>query len=171
MSRHRGPPRVSSCLSEGMQAAVVCHAEVVGELAALWVEVSSTAELVLGHSLDKTFQVEVVDELVVVFQRLDKLFLRLEHPGMRICALLLGPPLSQARWANRLDEVDGRLEAELGARREVDAELEALWDSATQAWGSVLDSIDGSSSLAASLSMVAELVEGWVNTVSTNGVH
>jgi hypothetical protein len=35
----------------------------------------------------------------------------------------------------------------------------------------VLGNADGLSSLAASLSMVAELLEGRIDTVSTNGVH
>jgi hypothetical protein len=45
---------------------------------------------------------------------------------MRICDLLLGPPSGWARLANRLDEAAGQLGAQLAARREVDAELEAL---------------------------------------------
>jgi hypothetical protein len=44
----------------------------------------------------------------------------LERPGMRICELLLGPPPSQARWADHLGEAAGRLEAELTARWLVD---------------------------------------------------
>jgi hypothetical protein len=35
----------------------------------------------------------------------------------------------------------------------------------------VLDDVDRSSSLVASLSVVVELLEGWVDTVATNGVH
>jgi hypothetical protein len=41
----------------------------------------------------------------------------------------------------------------------------------TQVRGLVLDGIDGPSYLAASLSMVVELLEGQVNTAATNGVH
>jgi hypothetical protein len=37
-----------------MWAAALRHTGVVGELIALWVAVSSTAELVLGRSLDET---------------------------------------------------------------------------------------------------------------------
>jgi hypothetical protein len=34
----------------------------------------------------------------------------LEGPGVRISNLLIGPPSSQARWADRLAEVVGLLE-------------------------------------------------------------
>jgi hypothetical protein len=68
--------------------------------------------------------------------------------------LLLGPSLSQARWADRLDKAVERHGAELVARREVNAELEALWTLAAQVWDLVLDNVDESSSLAASLSAV-----------------
>jgi hypothetical protein len=49
---------------------------------------------------------------------------------------------------------------ELATRREVDAELEALLTLAVWVWDLVLDNVDESSSLAASLSTVAELLEG-----------
>jgi hypothetical protein len=42
------------------------------ELATLWAVVSSAMELALGRSPDKTFQVEVVDELVAEFQKLEE---------------------------------------------------------------------------------------------------
>jgi hypothetical protein len=35
----------------------------------------------------------------------------------------------------------------------------------------VLDNIDGTSSLAASLSTVVEMLECWINVVAANGVH
>jgi hypothetical protein len=35
----------------------------------------------------------------------------------------------------------------------------------------VLDNVDGSSSLTASLSMVVELLKGWINAVATNRVR
>jgi hypothetical protein len=35
----------------------------------------------------------------------------------------------------------------------------------------VLDNVDGLSSLAASLSTVVVLLEGWINTAAANGVH
>jgi hypothetical protein len=51
--------------------------------------VSSTMELVLGCSPDDTLLVEVMDELVAEFQRLEELCSRLEHPDTSICDLLL----------------------------------------------------------------------------------
>jgi hypothetical protein len=56
-------------------------------------------------------------------------------------------------------------------QRDIGTELEALRTLAAQVWGLVLDGVDGSSSLATSLSMVVELLEGWVDTVTTNGVR
>jgi hypothetical protein len=76
-----------------MRTAALRHADVVKELAVLRVVVSSVAKLVLGHSLDETFQVEVMDELVAKFRRLEELCLWLERPGTRISNLLLGPSL------------------------------------------------------------------------------
>jgi hypothetical protein len=70
-----------------------------------------------------------------------------------------------------LNEATEELGAELAAQWEVDAELEALWTSATRVWDLVLDNIDGPSSLAASLSTVVELLEGWIDTAATNGVR
>jgi hypothetical protein len=70
--------------------------------------------------------VEIADELVAQFQKLEELCSRLEWPGVRICDLLLRPPPDQARWADRLDKATGRLEADLTTRRQVDDELEAL---------------------------------------------
>jgi hypothetical protein len=55
-----------------MQITALHHTEMVGELATLWAVVSSAMELALGRSLDKTFQVEVVDELVAEFQKLEE---------------------------------------------------------------------------------------------------
>jgi hypothetical protein len=70
-----------------------------------------------------------------------------------------------------LDEATGWLEAELAGRHQVDAELEALRPSAALVRDLVLADVDGASSLAASLSMVAELLESQIDTVATNGVH
>jgi hypothetical protein len=84
--------------------------------------------------------------------------------------LLLRPSLSQARWADRLDKAVEWLGAELVARREVNAELEALWTLATRVWDLVLGNIDESSSLAASLSAVVEQLEDQIDTMDANGV-
>jgi hypothetical protein len=59
---------------------------------------------------------------------------------------------------------------ELDEWRGADAELEALQTSAARVQGLVLDNIDGLSSLAASLSMVVELLDGQIDTTTTNGV-
>jgi hypothetical protein len=49
---------------EGMWMAALHHTEMVGELVALRMVVSSVMEFALGLSPYETFQVEVVDELV-----------------------------------------------------------------------------------------------------------
>jgi hypothetical protein len=59
----------------------------------------------------------------------------------------------------------------LAAWREVDAKLEALRTSAAQVWGLVLSNADGSSSLTASLSAAAELLEDRIDATTANGVH
>jgi hypothetical protein len=138
-----------------MRATALCHTEMAGELTVLWAVVSSTAELVPGRSLNETSQVEVTNELVAKFQRREELCSRHEGPGVRICDLLLGPPPSQARWADHLAEATGRLEVELLARRLVDVELGTLWTSAARVRDLVLGNAVGPSSLVASLSMVA----------------
>jgi hypothetical protein len=109
-----------------MRAAAIRHIEMAGVLAILRVVVTSTVALVLGCSPDETFRVEIMDEVVAQFQKLEELCLGRERPGTRICDLLQGPPPDQARWADRLDEAVRRLEAELTAWRWVDTELEAL---------------------------------------------
>jgi hypothetical protein len=53
-------------------------------------------KLVLGRLPDETFWVEIAEELVAQYQRLEELCSRLERPGARICDLLLGLPLNQA---------------------------------------------------------------------------
>jgi hypothetical protein len=72
--------------------------------------------------------------------------------------------------ADHLDEAVRQLRVELDEWREADAELEALQTSAARVQGLVLDNIDGLSSLAASLSMVVELLDGQIDTTTTNGV-
>jgi hypothetical protein len=135
------------------------------------VAVSSAAELVLGHSPNETSRVEVTNELVAKFRRWEELCSRLEGPGARIYDLLLGPPPSQAQWADHLAEATGWLEVELTARQLVDAELGAQRTSATHVGDLVLGNAEGLSSLEASLSMVAKLLEGRIDTAATNGVY
>jgi hypothetical protein len=79
---------------------------------------------------------------------------------MRICDLLLGPPPSQARLADHLDE----------AIRQLGVELEALQTLVARVWDLVLHNTDGPSSLATSLSMTQELLKGHVSATTTNGI-
>jgi hypothetical protein len=97
--------------------------------------------------------------------------LRLEWHGTRICDLLLGPPPNRAHLADSLDKASRLLGVELAMRWEVGLELEDLRTLATQVWDLVLDNADGPSSLAASLSIVAEFLEGQVDATTANGVH
>jgi hypothetical protein len=84
----------------------------------------------------------------------------LEWPATRIRDHLFGPPPDQAWLADRLDEAVEQLREELAAWWEVEAELVALWSSALQVQNMVLGDVDGSSSLAASMSVVAQRHEG-----------
>jgi hypothetical protein len=56
-------------------------------------------------------------------------------------------------------------------RREIEAELEALWCSAVRAQDLVMGNVDGSSLLATSMSAVVERLEGWIDTTTSNGVN
>jgi hypothetical protein len=53
----------------------------------------------------------------------------------------------------------------------VDAELEVLHNSAARILDLVLGVPVGTSSLAASLSSAAKLIEDWVNAAAANGIH
>jgi hypothetical protein len=155
----------SSHLSEGIPIATLRHTEMAEELVTLQATVSSTVEFMLGSLPDKTFQVEVVDELVVEFWKVE------ERLGERICDLLLRLPFILARLANHVDEATGQRGVELAARWEADPELEALRTSVTRVRDLVLDRVDEPSSLATSLSRAVELLEGWVDAAAANGVY
>jgi hypothetical protein len=90
-----------------MRLAALRHTEIVGELAALQAVVSSVMELALGRSPNDAFHMEVVDELVAEFHKLEEWRSRLERSAMRICDLLLGLPPGRARLADHLDEAVG----------------------------------------------------------------
>jgi hypothetical protein len=62
-----GPPRVRNHLLERMWATAIHHIDMAGELDVLQKVVTSTVELVLGHSPDEAFGVEIMDELVAQF--------------------------------------------------------------------------------------------------------
>jgi hypothetical protein len=94
-----------------------------------------------------------------------------EWPATRICDLLLGPPPGRARLGDRLNEAVGQRRVELATWREADVELEALWTSAARVRDLVLGSDDGPSSLAATMSMAAGLLEARIDAVATNGIH
>jgi hypothetical protein len=89
-------------LSEGMQLATLHHNEMVRELAAFRVVVSSTAELVLGRSPNNVAWMKVVGELVVEHPRLEECRSKLERPAAKICSLLISPPPSRAWLTNHL---------------------------------------------------------------------
>jgi hypothetical protein len=91
-----GPPRVRHRLPEGVRLVTLCHTEMAIELTALWPAVSSSIELVLGHSPNDTFHVEVVGKLVGEFQKLEEWCSWLERSAVKIYVLLLGPPLGRA---------------------------------------------------------------------------
>jgi hypothetical protein len=146
--------------TEGMRHVALHHTLMAGELVTLRAAVSSTPESALGCSPDDTFCVEVVGALVAKFQKLEERCSRFERPAVRIYDQLLGPPSGQNQLADHLDEDTVQLGVKLAAQWEVDAELQALWTSATRVRNLVLDNTDGSSSLAASMSTAVELLEG-----------
>jgi hypothetical protein len=121
------------------------HVGLVWDLNALRAMMSSDTELVLGPSHDETFGVELMNELTMNFWRSEELCSQLEGPGMRIYGLLLGPPSSQDRWADRLDKAALQLYEELVEWLQVDAELEALWTSGALVRDLVLGGVDGPS--------------------------
>jgi hypothetical protein len=165
-----GPSWVRNHMSVRIWVAAFRHTKMGGELAVHRVTVSSATELLLGHSPDDTFRVEIMDELVAKSRRVEELCSWLDRTGARIYDLLLRSPLSQTRWADHLDEAAIWLGVELAAWQQVHAKLETLWTLAPQIWYMVLDNVDGPCSLATSLSMAAELLEGRIDIVATNGV-
>jgi hypothetical protein len=68
-----GPSWVRSHLLTRMRAAALHHAKITKEPTALRLAISSTVKLVLGRSPNETFWVEIMDELVAKFRRLEKL--------------------------------------------------------------------------------------------------
>jgi hypothetical protein len=84
---------------------------------------------------------------------------------------VLGRSPTKAFWlVDRLEEVIGQIRAEQVARRAADAELEALWSSATRVQSLALERADGMSSLVTSLSLVAELIEDRIDVTDANEV-
>jgi hypothetical protein len=89
-----GPSTLRGHQSEGMRVDTVRHTEMVGQVAALQVMVSSTMQSAHGHSPTKAFRVDVVDEMITEFREQAKRRSRLDKSGLRICALILGLPSS-----------------------------------------------------------------------------
>jgi hypothetical protein len=79
--------------------------------------------------------------------------------------------LAGVQLDDRLEGAVNWLRVEQVARREVNAELEALWGSATQVRDLVLDKDDGPSSLAVLLLLVAELLEDHIDVAAANRVR
>jgi hypothetical protein len=71
--------------------------------------------------------------------------------------------------ADHLDEAPEQLREELAARREAEAELEALRSSAARVQDMVLGDVDESSLLVTSMSVVTKRLEGWIDAVAANG--
>jgi hypothetical protein len=114
--------------------------------------------------------VDTVDDLVAEFQKQERCS-HLEKSGVRVCVLILGAPFGRGQLVNRLEEAIEWPWVEQAARWEVGIELEALWGSAAQVWDLVLERADWMFSLGASLSSMAELLEGRIDAVVTNRVH
>jgi hypothetical protein len=70
-----------------------------------------------------------------------------------------------------LEEGTGRLHAMQDEHWEAVAVLKALQNSASRVWDLVLKESNETSSLAASLSVVADLIEDRVDDAVANGVH
>jgi hypothetical protein len=88
-----------------------------------------------------------------------------------VCDLILGPPSSRDRLADRVEEVIGQLWVEQATRREADTKLEAPRSSTTQVQNLMLERSDRTSPLAASLSSMVELIEDRIDTVAANRVR
>jgi hypothetical protein len=71
---------------------------------------------------------------------------------------------------DHLDEAAVQLREELAMRQEAEVELEDLWSSAVRVQDMVQGDVDGSSSLAMSMSTVVGQLEVWIDAASTNGV-
>jgi hypothetical protein len=89
---------------------------------------------------------------------------------MRVCDLILGLCNNWVRLADHLTEDVGQPQVMQLDHQEADIEQMALWSSATLVWDLVLKGSDGTSSLVASLSSAADLINGRIDAMTTNGV-
>jgi hypothetical protein len=95
----------------------------------------------------------------------------LKDSGLRVCDLILGPTNNRVRPTVCLEEAARRLLVMQDEHRKAVVELMALRSSATWVWDLVRKGSDEMSYLAASLSLVVDLVDGRVDTVAANEVH
>jgi hypothetical protein len=137
----------------------------------LRVVVSSTVECVLMRLPTEAFRLDVVDDLVAEFWKQEEWRLHHEKSGVKVYDMILGPLSGRVRLANRLEEAIEQLWAKQAARREADFKLEALRCSTTWVRNVVLERVDGTSSLVASLSSMVELIEDRIDVTTTNRVH
>jgi hypothetical protein len=117
------------------------------------------------------FRVEVLDELVAKFWKQEEWCSRLEIHGTRVYDLILGLPSGRAQLVDILEEAVGQLGAEQAMWWEVDTELEALQNSVVRVRDLVLEWADRPSSLAALLSLAAELLKGRIDCTTANRVY
>jgi hypothetical protein len=116
-------------------------------------------------------RVEVVGELVAELQRVEGHRSKLEQHATKIRAPLLEPLLGRAWLADHLEEAVGCLREELDPRWEAEEKLEALQSSTVRVQGLVLGNTDGSSTQATSMSVVVELLKGWIDTAAASRVY
>jgi hypothetical protein len=90
---------------------------------------------------------------------------------MRVFDLILGTSDDLVRLTDHQEEAVGRLQVMQEECQETDAELKAMWSSVARVQDPVLKVSDGTSSLAVSLSSVANLIEGRVDTAAAYGTH
>jgi hypothetical protein len=112
----------------------------------------------------------VVGELVFEFQMVEGRHLNLKRLATRICDLLLRSPPGRFWLADHLDGTTKQFRVELVTQWKAEVELEALRSLVTRVWDLVLDDAYGLSSLAASMSAVAEQLESLIDAVTANGV-
>jgi hypothetical protein len=96
---------------------------------------------------------------------------KLEWSAARTYDLLLRPLLGRAWLADRLGDNAGQLGVELTARREAEAELQALWSLVAQVQGLVLDDADGPSSLSTSMYTTIERLKSRIDIAVASRVR
>jgi hypothetical protein len=103
-------------------------------------------------------------EMVVNFWEQVEQCRRLDTSSSRICGPVLGLANDRFNLAILLQEATGRLQA-------MQDEHHALSNSVARVWDLVLKRSGEASSLAMSLSSMADLIEGRVDVAAASGVH